>query len=316
MANKQALEIFRGDLTKLAGQLQAAIPITARKYLQPDRLTRIVLNSLSRSDQLMKCTRPSILLAVMDCVQLGLEPGGALGHAYLVPFRNSKNNTHEATAIIGYKGYVTLAMRSGMFRAPPYVNLVREADGFALDLGSGEPPSHTFDYKIPTADRGNVLGGYCVSRFTQGGSHVEWMGIDEIDKIQKRSKSAGASFSPWKSDLGQMQRKTIIRRAKNYWPLTGDLVVELAGAFGVDARSDAGDKPDPTLVYDQEFLEVLDDIPSTLDADDVEAAKGTGAALDAVRKNRARGEADQSPCAAPDCPNPAVGDTFKCEVHQ
>ncbi len=314
MANKQALEIFRGDLTKLAQQFQAAIPITARKYLQPDRLTRIVLNSLSRSDQLMKCTRPSILLAVMDCVQVGLEPGGPLGHAYLVPFRNNKNNTTEATAIIGYKGYVTLAMRSGMFRAPPYVNLVHEADTFDLDLGAGEPPIHKFDHKIPTSDRGDVLGGYCVSKFTLGGSLVEWMARDDINKIQNRSKSAKASFSPWKSDLGQMQRKTVIRRAKNYWPLTGDMAVELAGAFGVDDRSDSGDKPDPSLVYEAEFLDVLEDIPSTLDADDVEAAKGTGAALDEVRKNRARGE--PNPCAAPDCDKPAVGDTFKCEAHQ
>lgn len=315
MASQKDLQVFKGDLDKVAAHFQAAIPITARKYLQPDRLTRIALNALSRSDQLMKCTRQSILLAIMDCVQVGLEPGGPLGHAYLVPFRNSRNNTHEATPIIGYKGYVTLAMRSGMFLGPPYVHLVHEADTFELDLGAGDPPRHTFDYRIPTSDRGGVLGGYCVGKFNKGGSHVEWMSLEDINKIKKRSKSANASFSPWKTDEGQMQRKTIIRRAKNYWPITGDMVVELAGAFGVDERSETGDRPDPGLIFDQEFLEVVEDIPNNVDADDTQANTGTDRAREVVQKNRDKGERLSDLCAAPGCENNAVAETLKCEAH-
>lgn len=313
MASKQALDLFRGDLNNLATHFQAALPVTARKYLTPDRISRVVLNALSRSEQLIKCTRPSVLLAVMDCVQVGLEPGGPLGHAYLVPFRNNKTGKHEATPIIGYKGYVTLAMRSGLFRAPPYANLVYEADRFELDLGGGEAPIHTFDHRIATSDRGEVLGAYCVAKFAAGGVHCEYMSRDQIDAIKSRSKSAKASFSPWHTDEAQMQRKTVIRRAKNYWPISGELAVPIAGAFEIDARADDGDKPDPSLVYDASFLEDVADVPDTVDADDQVAGEGADRVLEQMNRNRKRAG---SPCAVPDCSNEANDGTTRCAEHK
>jgi recombination protein RecT len=316
MVDKKALEVFRGDFTATAKHFQDAIPVTARKYLQPDRLTRIALNALSKQPKLLQCTRSSVLLAVMDCVQNGLEPGGPLGHAYLVPFKNNKTNKFEATPIIGYKGYVTLAMRSGMFRAPPYVHLVYDQDRFELDLGGGEPPIHKFDHRIPTSDRGAVLGGYCVGKFTGGGSHIEWMGLDEIGKIQGRSKLGGSKYSPWATDTAQMQRKTVLRRAKNYWPLSGDLVVELAGAFNVDERADTGDRPDPQLIYEAGFLDDVAGIPDSVDADDAQASTGTDAALAAVKKTRGDLAPIGTICAAPDCNNKPLANGVKCRDHK
>jgi hypothetical protein len=50
----------------------------------------------------------SVILATLSCLQIGLRPDGASGHAYLLPFGG------RVMLCIGYKGYVALAARSGI----------------------------------------------------------------------------------------------------------------------------------------------------------------------------------------------------------
>ena len=267
--SKEALEIHRDSLRKASGYFQSALPVTAKKYLTPDRITQIAITSISRSPQLLACTPPSILKAVMDIVQCGLEPGGPRGHAYIVPYGK------EATAIIGYKGYIDMVMRSGLMRAPPIVNLVYEADTFSLDLGSGKPPKHTIDIRKSQTERGEILGGYCVAQFKDGGAHVEWMGIDDIRKVMNRSR---AGPGPWKTDFEQMARKTVIRRAKNYWPLSS----EMSRAAEIDTYADQGDKPPAHELYEAEFVSLVNHIPQDVEPSQ-DAVADAAAAIEGKR---------------------------------
>lgn len=280
----KALDIYKGNLEQFKPFFEQALPTTARKYLTPDRIVRVVLNAMWRLPELQVCTIPSVLMAVMDCVQVGLEPGGPLGHAWLIPFKDKKKGVTIATPIIGYKGYITLGMRGGMMAAPPYAQLVGEHDEFDLDLGKGEPPTHRFDPRAPMSDRGAVIGAYCVAKFKDGGCHVEWMAISEIEAIKSRSRAAQSSFSPWQSDPDMMQRKTVIRRAKNFWPLSS----EMAQAFEVDDRSDTGDKIDPSLVYEQSFADAIAELPQTLDevAEYQQGSRTDQIAADLARQKR------------------------------
>lgn len=50
----------------------------------------------------------SVMLATLACLQIGLRPDGATGHAYLIPIKG------RAMLCIGYKGFVALAARSGI----------------------------------------------------------------------------------------------------------------------------------------------------------------------------------------------------------
>lgn len=248
-------------IEKWKGLFEQALPQTARKYMTADRLVQVARNMFSRNPGLLDCTIPSVMSSVMDCVQLGLEPAGPLGHAYLVPFKNNRTGRREAQAIIGYKGYIELAKRSGEFLGTPYANLVYEGDldRFELDIGSGEPPKHPIDPTKTLADRGKVVGAYCVARFVNGGAHVEWMSVDEIEGIKKRSRAS--NNGPWKTDEGQMMRKTVIRRARNYWPMSS----EMAQAFDHDDRIDTRRAVDTQDLYGGDFAAVLDSVPETPD---------------------------------------------------
>jgi recombination protein RecT len=50
-----------------------------------DRVVRIARTAWQLSLELRKCTPESIVGAVLKACELRVEPGGALGHAYLIP---------------------------------------------------------------------------------------------------------------------------------------------------------------------------------------------------------------------------------------
>ena len=83
-------------------EIEAALP----KHVTPERMMRIAMTEARKTPKLLECTPASFLGAVIQASQLGLEPGGALGHCYLIPYKN------EVNFMIGYRGMVALAMRS------------------------------------------------------------------------------------------------------------------------------------------------------------------------------------------------------------
>jgi hypothetical protein len=121
--------VFRGFLEKQKPQLAAALP----KHVSPDRMIRLACTEFAKNPLLQKCTPVSVFGAIIQASQLGLEIG-VLGQAYLVPYRNTKNNTYEAQFIPGYKGLIGLARRSGEVTSIE-TNIVYANDRFDLKLG-------------------------------------------------------------------------------------------------------------------------------------------------------------------------------------
>ena len=146
--------------------------------------------------------------AVMQAVQLGLEPG-LLGHCYILPYKR------EATFIIGYKGMIDLARRSGHIQSI-YAHAVHENDEFEYELGLHPKLEH----KPSHGDRGAFIGAYAVAHFKDGGYQMEFMPKSEIEKRRKRSASANSSYSPWSSDYEEMAKKTVVRYMFKYLPIS------------------------------------------------------------------------------------------------
>lgn len=235
--------------------IKVATPDTLAKYLTPERVTRMVLSAVSRNDTLLKCTPISIAKAVADAVRLGLEPCGALGHAYLVPYRNNRaGGAWEAQFIPGYRGYIALARRSGKVRSIT-ANVVYSRDVFELDLASGERPKHKPCLDLKHKDgRGDPIAVYAIADFVDGGHHLDLMTIAEVRAIRDESKAVKAGKPGiWASHFAEMARKTVVRRAAKYWPLS----IEMAEALEQDNRVDKGD---PTVI-DASFDPPADKLP-------------------------------------------------------
>jgi recombination protein RecT len=236
--NKEMFAMIKRDMQAQMPSIASALPQTAQRYLTPERLTKVALLAIGKNPSLLNCSRASILQAVMDTAQMGLELGGALGHAYLVPFKQ------QATAIIGYRGYIALARRSGEIQSVN-AQVVYERDEFDLDLASGEIKIHR---PYMDGDRGKETSVYCVAHYRDGGGHTEWMPISEIEKIRKRSPSVKrGQSSPWDTDYAEMARKTVVRRAAKYWPLS----TELADAINYDLHQE-GYESSPSVTLEEE----------------------------------------------------------------
>lgn len=65
-------------------QIERALP----KVMTPERFTRITMSAIANNPQLAQCTTQSLLGAMMQAAQLGVEPNTPLGQAYLIPYRN------------------------------------------------------------------------------------------------------------------------------------------------------------------------------------------------------------------------------------
>ena len=77
----------------IKNQIALALP----KHMTSDRLARIALTEVRKIPRLAECNQTSFLGAIMQCAALGLAPGGALGHCYLLPFEHRRQNNVESS---------------------------------------------------------------------------------------------------------------------------------------------------------------------------------------------------------------------------
>lgn len=228
---QQKLQTLRGLFDRSKSSLASVLP----KHLTPDRLLKITLSAASRTPALLDCTPESILLAVMQCAQLGLEPNTPLGLAYILPYENRKNGKKEAQFLPGYRGLIRLAQQSGEI-SDLRSRVVYQGDHFHVEYGLHEKLEH-----IPAMSGENreIIAVYAVATIKGSSTpHMEVMTLNEVVAIKNRSRSGGSG--PWVTDLAEMARKTVIRRICKSLPLS----VEMVTALAAQATAEAGDAPD------------------------------------------------------------------------
>lgn len=234
---------------KIKAQMALALP----KHMTSDRLARIALTEIRKVPTLAKCDQTSFLGAIMQCAQLGLEPGGALGHAYLLPFENRKKGITEVQFIVGYRGMIDLARRSGQIVSLT-ARTVHENDEFSYQYGLNEDLKH-----VPaTGDRGALLYVYAVAKLKDGGVQFEVMSRSDVDKVRAQSKAG--NYGPWQTHYDEMAKKTVIRRLFKYLPVS----IELATAVTMDEKAESGVDQDNSSILTGEYSTVDDSTPEQL----------------------------------------------------
>lgn len=208
---KEQPKTIEDYLKQMAPAMQEALP----RHLDVDRLTRLTMTTIRTTPELKNADIGSLLGGVMQAAQLGLEPG-LLGQCYLLPFKNNKKGITEVQFIIGYKGMIDLARRSGHIQSI-YAHAVYENDEFEYELGLNPTLKHK-----PTmqAEKGAILGAYAVAHFKDGGYQMEFMPKAEIDKRRNSSPGGRSKYSPWNNHYDEMAKKTVIRHMWKYLPIS------------------------------------------------------------------------------------------------
>lgn len=215
-------------------QMALALP----KHVTPDRMARIALTEVRRVPKLAQADQVSFMAAVMTCAQLGLEPGAGLGQAYLIPHENRKKGIVEVTLIVGYRGLLDLARRSGQIKSIE-ARTIFAKDQYRIEYGLHPTLEHRPAWDEP--DRGPIRFFYAVATMVNGGQQFEVMSKVEVDRIRARSRSG--NDGPWVTDYEPMGQKTVLRKLCKLLPTSS----ELQRAVILDELAEAGVSQQPAF---------------------------------------------------------------------
>ncbi len=231
-----------------------------------DRFLRIAYTAFRTTPKLADCTPQSIMGALLQAAQLGLEPNTE-GQAYILPYTNTKYVNNKKTFVteaqfqIGYKGYIELFYRHGAAQVLD-MHTVYENDKFEYAYGSQPYLKHCPVLK----NRGEVIAYYAVAMLRNGGSVFKVMSRDEcIEHGKTHSKcfitrkwddnaktyiQVEPHFdpnSPWAKDVNAMCKKTVLIQLAKLLPKS----VELQKALAMDSTTKSIIKKDMFEVQDE-----------------------------------------------------------------
>jgi phage RecT family recombinase len=267
-----ALQKFNSVAALLqSDKVQSAIARALPKHMTPERMIRVAMTALQKTPKLAECEPRSLVNALVQASELGLEPNTPLGEAYLIPYWNSKSKQTEAQLMPGYRGLIKLARQSEKVDGI-YAELVYEKDFFSIEYGLNKDLKHR--PALNEEDRGELIGAYAVAKFKDGYTDFEYMSAAEIEKIRKRSKSPDAG--PWVTDKGEMWRKTPIRRLTKRLPLSVEdnafrKAVEVDSNYDLDLGNVAPlELPQAEVITEEQRMALVD------------ASKASGSDLTAI----------------------------------
>lgn len=269
------------------------------------RFISSIVSAVQSTPALQECTSPSIVNAALLGEALNLSPSPQLGQFYMVPFDNKKKGCKEAQFQLGYKGYIQLAKRSGVYKK---INVLSIKAG---ELISYNPLEEELEINLIEDDyvRENTptIGYYAMFEEINGYRHsIYWSKQRMLAHAEKYSfafyKNGGARSlelleqgkipekdmwkysSFWFKDFDAMAHKTMLRQLISKW---GTMSIDLQNAIDKDMAVihedgktdyvDAVKAEDDGVVADQELNEVQEDQPAVVgtpqsDPKDIEAS--------------------------------------------
>lgn len=195
------------------------------------------LMTLVGGDNYLSQAEPmTIIASALKAATMDLPIDKNLGYAYVVPFNRSEKvgnkwvKHNEAQFILGYKGYIQLAQRSGQYKA---LNALAIYDGQLIDWNP-LTEEFTFDYKTKVSDE--VIGYVGFFELLNGFKKTVYWTKQEIEshriknsKAYDKEKLSGA----WVDNYDSMAIKTVLRNMLSKWGL---LSVEMQSAITSDEK--------------------------------------------------------------------------------
>lgn len=227
---------------------QSLIANTLRDPARVRRFTASITSAVAVNPALQECDAGTILAGSLLGESLNLSPSPQLGQYYLVPFKNRKANKIDAQFVLGYKGYIQLALRSGQY-ADLDVTEIKQGEYLGKDSMTGKP-KFQFIEDDDQRDALPTVGYMAYFEYMNGFRKVLYWSkekmmnhADTYSKAFSRQKYeellAGkipesemwkySSF--WYKSFDDMAKKTMLRQLISRW---GVMSIEMAKAFESD----------------------------------------------------------------------------------
>ena len=162
-----------------------------------------MLDLYSGDSYLQNCDPMLVAQECLKAAALKLPITKSLGFAYVVPYKNSP------TFIIGYKGLIQLAQRSGHYRTIN-AGIVYEGEFIGRNKLTGE-------IDLSGERTGDEVEGYfAYFELLNGFKKTYYMTKPEVvahmERYSPSATGAKAQYSPWRTEFDKMAQKTVLRR--------------------------------------------------------------------------------------------------------
>lgn len=255
------------------------------------RFISSIVSAVQTTPALQECTNPSILSAALLGEALNLSPSPQLGQYYMVPFNNKSKGCKEAQFQLGYKGYIQLAKRSGVYKK---INVISIKEG---ELVSYNPLEEELEVNLIEDDvvreETPTIGYYAMFEEVNGYKHsMYWskrkmlahadkysqafhlhavnssnskysrVSYEDFEKGNFPKEDAWKYSSFWYKDFDAMAHKTMLRQLISKW---GTMSIDLQTAVEKDMaviREDGSpeyvenEEQEENIAAEQEYKEV------------------------------------------------------------
>ena len=217
------------------------------------RFISALASSVQATPALKGCKNSTIVSGALLGESLKLSPSPQLGQYYLVPFNDKADKV--AQFILGYKGMIQLATRSGQYKK---INVLAIKEG---ELISYDPLNEEIKVNLiqDEEERENAptIGYYAMFEYVNGFRKTLYWSRAKMEKHAERyssgyKKKSGYTF--WEKDFDGMAYKTMLRQLISKW---GIMSIDMQTAYLADG---ATIKEDLTPQY----VEAVEDEPETI----------------------------------------------------
>lgn len=205
-----------------------------------ERFISSIMACVSTNPQLQECDNSTILSAALLGSSLDLSPSPQLGMFYLMPFNDRKNNRMVATFCLGYKGYLQLAMRSGVYKK---INCIALKKG---ELISKNDLDEEYQIRLIENDdeRESLETEYYYAMFEHLNGFkksILWSKKKMESHAIKYSKGYAAKkgYTFWEKNFDEMALKTCLRQLLSKW---GTMSIDMEEAYEKDMTSSNGEQ--------------------------------------------------------------------------
>lgn len=244
----------------------------------PNRASRFIASissAVAVNPALQECDAGTILSGALLGESLGLSPSPQLGQYFLVPFectiKDKNGNTvwqldekgdhilgkngkwlaakeKKAQFVLGYKGYIQLALKSGFYR---HLNVLEIKAG---ELIKWDPLNERIDVRLFIDDIERealeTIGYYVSFEYLNGFKKAMYWSKDKMEAHANKYSSgyrARTGFTYWEQDFDGMAKKTMLRQLISKW---GVMSTELQLAY----------ERDMGVIHEDKSVEYIDNI--------------------------------------------------------
>jgi recombination protein RecT len=229
MAN---LKVFNQTITRVETQEYLQQVLGEKKGEFISNVIAVVANNKA----LQECDPMTTMYAALKVTALGLPLDQNLGFAYIIPYKDNKNDRVVAQLQFGYKSIVQLAIRSGQFQRINVTD-VREGELVGRNRRTGEIKINFIEddaerEKLP------IIGYLGYFRLLNGYEKESYWTVEELKKHGLRySQTYGSKNqyvkenSKWATDFDAMAKKTVLKLMLNKGDAPMSVQIEKAIKF-------------------------------------------------------------------------------------